>query len=217
VDAARETARADTGKVPTARRMTTCLILAAGDAARHNGGNKPLLEVNGETLLNRMWRQIKEQNPKISWLVTHRANDIGWGTVFHPVIEPKLHRWITETLLSTQDFWSDERDTVVLLGDVFYTDSAISKVFEFKGTVAFGKDCNIHALKWSPEFNGAMRDQLAKSVAETEAHPRTHGAGKLWRFVQEHGIHMVDFGDETTDFDSPQEHKRFLAKYASNR
>lgn len=192
--------------------MTTCLILAAGNAERHNGGNKPLLKVNGETLLNRTCRLSREHSngTHVEWLVSHVSYGSGCMQ-----IQPKKRRWITETLLSTHQFWSDVRDTIVLLGDVFYTDAAMEKVFKFKGTTAFGKGYNIHALKWSPQFNGAMKAQLEKYVSETEARPRTHGAGKLWRFVQSYGIHMVDFGDETTDFDSPQEHQRFIAKYGN--
>jgi hypothetical protein len=194
--------------------MTTCLILAAGEAERHNGGNKPLLEVNGETLLNRMWRMCEGYK---RWLVTHRSDLVppeysDWAA---NKFNPNSRRWIVETLLSSESLWKSSDCTVVLLGDVYYTHHAIATLFMDRDLNAFGNGFNIHAMRWNSRHNGFIAAGLSKSVMEAESNPRTHGAGKLWTFVECWQIPLIDFGDETTDFDSPQEHKRFIAKYGN--
>jgi len=195
--------------------MTTCLILAAGEAERHNGGNKPLLEVNGETLLNRTWRLCEGHK---RWVVTHRSDLVPLQDSECPEwtgFSPSARRWVVETLLSSFDIWSNLDETVVLLGDVFYTESAMEKIFETKTTAAFGKGCEVHALRIQTEDYGKVVNGLRRSISDAEARPRTRGAGKLWLFVECNRIPLIDFGDETTDFDSPQEHKRFIAKYVN--
>lgn len=200
--------------------MTTCLILAAGEAERHNGGNKPLLEVNGETLLNRTIRllvrntdwSVQNSNKQAIYCVTHRTDLDHKGAA---KFEPNKRRWITETLLSTVPLWRNGARTQIFLGDVYYTESAVRKVFQTCGPTAFGKGCNIHALAWCCDASAKIRDALTVFVENTEHYPRIHGAGKLWLFVERNQIPLIDFGDETTDFDSPQEHKRFIAKYGN--
>lgn len=195
--------------------MTTCLILAAGNAERHNGGNKPFLVVNGETLLDRTSRQLKEMDQcALIWLVAKRDFE------YHPLprYAPLSSRWVTETLLSTKSAWATHGCTIVCLGDVFYTQHAMNRMFDPNWTaVAFGNGCNIHALRWAPRNSSQMELGLKKSVEAAEKHPHSYGVGKLWTFVAalEPAIPVIDFGDETTDFDSPQEHQRFIAKYGN--
>lgn len=194
--------------------MTTCLILAAGDAERHNGGNKPLLKVNGETLLDRTWRLL-EEHPCERWLVTHNAELEDLRPV---TFRPVNRRWIVETLLSTRPLWNENHSTIVVLGDVYYTDYAVSEMFnDDLKYAAFGRGCNIHGLRWNSSHNAKIASELARSVKSAEDHPQNYGAGKLWTFVAccQPEIPVIDFGDETTDFDSPQEHQRFIAKYGN--
>jgi len=107
--------------------------------------------------------------------------------------------------------------TVVTLGDVYYSGHAMAELLGDNSLTAFGKGCNIHALRWNSRHHGKIATELSKSVKSAEEHPKHYGAGKLWTFVTccNPEIPVIDFGDETTDFDSPQEHKRFIEKYAS--
>lgn len=195
--------------------MTTCLILAAGNAERHNGGNKPLLKVNGETLLHRTLKLLDHAKRLKPIIVTNRK-DLMDSEPDYPVFEPSGSRWIVETLLSTRKLWSQQGATIVALGDVFYTKHAMQEMFNpaWHG-VAFGKGSNIHGLRWDSENSGAIANFLERSIKSAEEHPHSHGAGKLWLFVECAGLPVIDFGDETTDFDSPQEHQRFIAKYGN--
>lgn len=195
--------------------MTTCLILAAGNAERHNGGNKPLLKVNGETLLSRTDRLLSGRASKVI-LVTHRE-DLWFSDGKYPFI-PEKRRWITETLLSARNVWNEDGSTIIALGDVYYTEHAADMMFdEDIRCAAFGKGCNIHGLRWNSRHHGKIASELRKAVERAEQHPNAYGAGKLWTFIAsvEPQIPVIDFGDETTDFDSPQEHQRFIAKYGN--
>ena len=193
--------------------MTTCLILAAGEAERHNGGNKPLLEVNGETLLSRTCRLV-QPHCQCFWIVTHRTDMEDWQPL---CVNPKNRRWIVETLVSSMSLWSNTGSTTILLGDVFYTQFAIDMVFgTLQKITAFGHGCNIHAVRWFVDDNSYVSKRLSAERDYAEKHPRRHGAGKLWHWINcDPEIKVYDFCDETTDFDSPQEHKRFIAKYGN--
>lgn len=197
--------------------MTTCLILAAGDASRHNGGNKPLLMVNGETLLDRIWRQFGQfESPK---LVTHNSEIWPSSNPFcADRFVPSGRRWVVETLLSSRPIWNENGATIILLGDVFYTEHAVDEMFnDDLKCAAFGKGCNIHGMRWNSRHHGKIALELRKAIERAEKKPNAYGAGKLWTFIAsvEPPIPVIDFGDETTDFDSPLEHKRFVEKYGN--
>lgn len=198
--------------------MTTCLILAAGNAERHNGGNKPLLTVGKtgkKTLLARTIEKCEMWFGCRPFIVTHRQ-DVMDAAMGCTCWIPKARRWIVETLLCTSEAWPKDDRTVVLLGDVYYTKHAYAEIAIQSGLAAFGKGCDIYALCWRSISNECVASGLKQSVADAEARPASHGAGKLWKFVERNGIALIDFGDATTDFDSPQEHKRFIEKYASH-
>lgn len=197
--------------------MTTCLILAAGNAERHNGGNKPLLKVNGETLLERTARIVEMHSCYDNVLITHR-HDLMDIEAFHEVFIPRKRRWIVETLLSARHQWNEDGDTIIALGDVYYTEHAVNEMFNPNWKcAAFGKGRNIHGMRWNSRHHGKIAFELEGAVERAEKRPNAYGAGKLWSFIAsvEPPIPVIDFGDETTDFDSPQEHKRFIEKYAS--
>lgn len=190
-------------------------ILAAGKAERHNGGNKPLLMVCGMTLLERTWALAEPHSFRLT-LVTDRSDLVPPTGLNSSKLIPALSRWTIETLASTQCRWSVEHPTVILLGDVYYTEAAIFQVFSTELTCAFGSGFNIHAVKIMPKQFALVSKTLRNSIDSAVAHPTQHGAGKLWLWLKcNPDIPVIDFGDETTDFDSPQEHKRFVEKYGN--
>ncbi len=188
--------------------MNVCLILAAGNAERHNGGNKPLLKVGKETLLERMVRQIKPHVSHI-YIITHRDD------LIHPgckVFAPKFRKTITDTLLSTTQLWSLTGTTIALLGDVYYADKAIDDIVNStKFLQAFGHECNIHALAIGFHGMFAAIGELTRFCQFVDD-PDKYCHGKLYGFVRWASISTHRLDDLTTDIDSPVEHKRLLAK-----
>lgn len=111
------------------------IIMAAGDGVRwrdHLGVPKHLVSIDGETLVHRTARQ---------------ANDRGWRVDVvgldkrYPTPHSKLHllpdaaRWPTGTdadkFLSSRYLWSPDGRSIVLYGDVFFTDEAMNLIANF--------------------------------------------------------------------------------------
>lgn len=186
-------------------------ILAAGNAERHNGGNKPLLKVGDETLLERMVRQVRP-HVKAIWIVTHR------NEIFHPQCNrmyPSSHDCICDTLNSSSLLWCLGSRTVVLLGDVYYTDTAISFILGYdRAVTAFGDGCNIHALSIPYQHAFWVSAQLGEFRKLVRDEPAKHKHGKLYAFCDwvTPRIKRIALDTDTTDIDSPREHKRLLAK-----
>lgn len=191
--------------------MSIALILAAGKAERHNGGNKPLLKVGNETLLERMVRQIKPHVETI-WLITHRED------LTHQdckLFNPPSHDFICDTLHSSSLIWCLGSRTIVLLGDVYYTDNSMAFIVKYDSDVAaFGDGCNIHALSIPYQHAFWTSGQLGLFRKCVHAEPFKHKHGKLYAFCDwlSPRIKRIALDTDTTDIDSPLEHKRLLAK-----
>lgn len=189
--------------------MISGLILAAGEAERHNGGNKPLLIVNCETLLDRTVRLFRKHCSKLT-IVTHRAD------IAHPGCEylmPSNRERVTNTLLSTRSLWSDEM-TLVLLGDVYYGDGAPQTMLSSaRGAEAFGEGCNIHGLTILAGANSYLAERLEQFCELVKKTPHKYGFGKLYAFVDWAAIPRRPI--DAVDIDSPQQHKRLIEKYGN--
>lgn len=184
-------------------------ILAAGKAERHNGGNKPLLKVGHETLLERMVRQIKPRVDAV-WIVTHRDD------VFHPDcnrMNPSSHEYVCDTFHSSNMLWCLGSRTIILLGDVYYSEWAMSFIATYNREVAaFGEGCNIHALSIPYQHAFWVSAQLGEFRKAVRHEPAKHKYGKLYAFCDWAKINRIALDEFTTDIDSPKEHKRLLAK-----
>lgn len=187
--------------------MSIALILAAGEAERHNGGNKPLLKVGNETLLERMVRQVKPHVGSI-YIVTHRED------LTHPdckIFKPPKHDFIAETLWQTPMIWCLGSRTIVLLGDVYYSDSGIVTILGSEDLRAFGQSPNIHAMNIPYQNAFWLSGELSEFCKRVKQDPKTYFHGKLHGFCWFSKIRVSPL-EGTTDIDSPQEHKRLLAK-----
>lgn len=189
--------------------MSNVFILAAGKAERHNGGNKPLLKVGNETLLERMVRQIKPHVRTI-WIVSHRDD------LHHPdclLTKPSAHDCICDTLHSCSVLWCLGSRTIILLGDVYYTDAAISTILNYSdGVFAFGEGYNIHALSIPYQQAFWTMGALTEFRKLVRNEPHRHKHGKLYAFCEWFRIRKIPLDRDTTDIDSPKEHKRLLEK-----
>jgi len=176
-------------------------IMAAGKAERHNGGNKPLLVVEGETLLDRMCRQAAGIR---KYIVTHR-DDLKNENA--NVLVPKSHDFFADTLLSTVPYWKERN--IILWGDVYYTDEVMKEIMaEERPLVAFGDNRDIYAAVfkmsepvdwWLTKYVDAVRNNR-------------HETGFFRGLIFAGFSKFVRVTDGTFDFDSPQEYKQFLNK-----
>ncbi len=205
------------------------IILCAGDGSRWNnflGLPKQLIPINGEALLHRMVRLCHEHNITDISIVTHNKKlESDGATLFHP----PLCRWTAETLLSTKEMWSSR--TTILLGDVFYTESAMKKILTTESPLQFfGRPSasnytftpygELFALCFSAESVNTITNACCTVIADGVA----GGKGKLWQLyrsivgaeLNQHHIEKDFFfpiHDFTDDIDSPEEYEKVIKRY----
>ena len=129
---------------------TKVLIMAQGEGSRWQPDVrfvnvdipavvKQFIRVGEETILTRTLRQIQKYKAEVYVVINQEfANYLPFGTMMLPLDEPtgKLLRGIW---IATE--WTDPADrTVVLLGDVVYSNNAIKIIFEEeRGIPLFGR------------------------------------------------------------------------------
>lgn len=109
--------------------MAKALILCAGNGSRwgeYLGVPKQLITINNETLLDRTVRLLNKNGNNNIEIVFNDHRVMLNHCAFY---RPSKSQWIVETLLSTRDLWKGQ--TIILLGDVFYTERAIQLSLAF--------------------------------------------------------------------------------------
>lgn len=112
------------------------IIAAAGGWEKWDGQSPHLVEIEGEILLHRTIRQVKQYTSYI-WLAgPYEHPDVLQVT---PVATPGIG-WI-DCYLSTQYLWSDTERTVHLLGDVWFSDETMKTIMtdECREWMAYGR------------------------------------------------------------------------------
>lgn len=209
--------------------MKRALILSAGDGARwgeYLGVPKQLIPIRREPLLYRTVRLVRENGIVDVRIVTHdprlRVEHCG-------VFRPRRYRWTAETLLSTRHLWSAR--TLVLLGDVFYSDQAMDRIVNWSEPIA------IFGRRGPNEYTGCRHGELfAISVDETMAHVLQEAAsravghaecgawGNLWDVyyclvglpldsARTDDRVFQQIQDLTDDFDTPEDYDRAIPRY----
>ena len=184
------------------------LILASGSQERWNENNhseyriKQLVNVKGEILIQRIQRQFE------SIVVTHNPGIIEFSD---NVLRPERDEWTIETLLSTSKLWKNQ--TIILLGDVYYSDYSVEIINSFKGELMFFGNLNeIFAISFNnhKKVINCLAAILIRNVFD----------GRLWQLYRNyHGLNraihkIVDnftfITDETQDFDVIDEYNDFI-------
>lgn len=197
------------------------LILAAGSQQRWNENNaqypevKQLLEIDGETLIERIQRQF----PGV--VVTNHLKIVARSK---KVYRPKKYRWTIETLLDTEELW--EGQVRILLGDVYYTDEAAETINECDcGLQFFGTNAELFAISFN-DFP-FVKHNLEKCVRMHEEDNQLEENGRLWTLYRLcEGLKIDDhsrfapknlcpkgaftyINDETQDFDTVEDIEHF--------
>ena len=152
------------------------LILAAGQQSRfpENYTPKQLLEICGETLLARQVRQLK-QFDVIPTVIT-KNNEIKRQA---PVsFEPRHNDTVLQTLLSTEPLWSAK--TIILLGDVFYSQKLIEDIFADSQPIKFwltGTEI------YSFSFISSKKEEIKNAINKIDQNRRLFSA-KLWHLYR---------------------------------
>ena len=203
--------------------MTTrVLILAAGDAVRwENYRNTPKhrLIIEDEVLIERTARQFLKYTDDVVIVGNKNAHQVEGCSMYVPGQGRNLKDMAK--FISSQTIWSDDR-TVLLFGDVYFTDEAVETIMSDKKKWRFylrkgastitGKGWReIFGISFQASFNRdihkAILEVVSKNIASTTGGwflfthlQRTEDYDKL--FTTDNHIEIDDW---TEDFDFPDD------------
>lgn len=207
------------------------LIMCGGNGQRwanYMGILKQQISFGGETLLERTVRLLQERDVADITVVLGKNSMLAWDKT--RIMEVRSSGWITEGLEETQRKWRGR--TIILLGDVFYTEPAIDRILSSNiSPVFFGRSgASLRTGKPYRElfgmgFDVSSADQILKALENVHQHTISGGGGRLWqlystvvgfplnqsRVEQKHFLEINDFTD---DFDLPQDYRRARRRFA---
>lgn len=167
---------------------TSIIILCAGKSERwknHLEMPKQLVPVNGLPLLHRTIRLVKKFRENNITIVTHRSD------LIHPdckSLNPEKREWIVASLLSSKNAWGGK--TVVLLGDVYYSEKAMKQILAAgSGINFFGCDKaqktrnEIFAFSFDGSDAVTLESHILRAVKEAEDRKKTIPALKRFEKV----------------------------------
>ncbi len=197
------------------------LIIAAGEGVRWNnylGTTKHKVVVDGESLIERTTRLFKGCDIKI--LGRDESYEVEGAELCIPD-EIGMHD-INRQCYNSQHLWNTEGRTIIVLGDVFFTDEAVDTIRkEYDDITIFGRKekGKVNGCLWGELFAHTFMPQHHEEYAEAylKASKIIKDDGRLndwwehYRFldgidpmVHDTGKRFVEINDFTDDFDRPQ-------------
>jgi CTP:phosphocholine cytidylyltransferase-like protein len=215
------------------------IIAAAGDATRwSNYLNTPkhLIKIDNEPILYRTVRLFKERGITDIYIVGPDDNRyrIKGTKLFIPIKNPK--NFDADKFLSSETLWSLTERTVVIFGDVFFTEQAIDTIINDKSNnwVAFGRysKSDITGSTYGEMFGHSFFPNNIKDHKNALLHVidlvnrQFANKGNGWEHyrvmqrvpdieVKVHQIYenFVEINDWTEDFDFPKDYDRFIKRW----
>lgn len=219
------------------------IIIAAGEGTRwnnHLGVAKHFIEIDGEPIIHRTVRLLREHDVDDVWVV---ANDdrylIDGSQRFAPTLRQECHENCgADKFLSSKDLWLDDGRTIVLYGDVYFTDKAMRTICTYAH-----RDWLLFARPYGSEVTGCPWGEcFAQSFFEDHIpeHLRTlalavdlhhdkrirHPSG--WQHYRAmtglpveywdrpfYGDRLVPINDFTEDFDSKEDYETFMRHWGA--
>ncbi len=114
-------------------QMTT-IFICAGEATRWNnygGTPKHYAVLNGEPIIERATRLFREHGAQ-DLIVVSKEYNIANTTSFRPTLNDSF--FDADKFLSSRRLWNDAGRTVVVYGDVYWTDNAVQQVCTYDET-----------------------------------------------------------------------------------
>jgi hypothetical protein len=210
--------------------MTRVIIACAGGPGKwgnYLGVPRHLAPMDGEPLLHRTVRQLLAYPVDIHVTAPEPERYLIPGTSLHVVTRPAPNEYV-----SSRHLWCRDGRTVLLLGDVYFTDDAIATILGYDGPLwrLFGRAGpsavtgspwgEVFGSSWLPRHHAMLDEHLQQvALAFAYGHSRRFTAWEVLRSVQRTPLnqHMVNptwFGeidDATDDLDTPADFDRHPA------
>ena len=208
---------------------TRALILCAGSGERwgeYQGNPKHLIKIEGERLIDRTVRLIKENSPSTDIVIV--ANDDRYkieGTTLHkPVLNPDnvgADNW-----LSSMPLWNKEGRTYFIFGDIWFSEDAMKRIFDPETKdmwFVYGREnrSRFTGKEWEEWFCMSFlpkdHDHVQKTLERVRDDFNDGRIGRAggWEFYRALKIddpvnHFVIIDDFTEDFDFPVDYDRWI-------
>lgn len=214
---------------------TKVLISVGGDQERwgnYLGINKHHVRVNGETILERMVRLFRSFGiADISLVGWDESYKIPGTKFLSPMVDKS--KGDANKYLCSQEYWNQSGRTIVVFGDVYFSDKAIYKIAfdQHRDWTLFGRTTDSIIGKTHPEpFALSFHPQeitkikiAAVRCVDLFDKQITNGVS-LWHLYRAlvglpdklmdknlFGEHLVDIDDLTDDFDNKEDFHRFFS------
>jgi hypothetical protein len=199
------------------------LILAAGESSRwenYRGTPKHLLVIDNETILHRTVRQVKQYTNDIVVVGRGSEHKVEGTTFFSPIDDTSFEM---NKFGSSMEMWLENGKTVILFGDVYFSDEAIDLIMTNTEDWRFylrpgpsnvtGKNCKeIFAIT----FDSSVLNLFKSAVTKLRDYKTSAAGWSLFRYLTlgspsippndtrmfNYGRHVV-INDWTEDFDYP--------------
>jgi hypothetical protein len=204
------------------------LILAAGESSRwgnYRGGKKHFLTIDNEVLIHRTVRQCLQYTDDVTVVGLDLSYKVDGADLFVP--DRPNPAWLDMAKFrSSMELWSNSR-TVLVLGDVYFTDYAIDQLFSSTQTWVFLLRKNHSIITGGrPEvfglaFDHSMQSHIKERIQVLiDGKVAPHAGG--WRLYKDlirpsygdpfNNNHHISIDDWTTDFDYPSDLDEFESR-----
>tara|TARA_B100001245_G_C22893021_1_gene430418 strand:+ start:2153 stop:2842 length:690 start_codon:yes stop_codon:yes gene_type:complete len=131
---------------------TVAIIIAAGDATRwggYGGTRKHFAKIDGEPIIHRTVRLLNQyEDVEVFVVGTDDEYDIPGSTLYVPTKDTD-NNFDADKFLNSRELWNKDGRTIVIYGDVFFTEEAMEKLM--------GKhevDWRLYARPFGSEYTG---------------------------------------------------------------
>lgn len=214
---------------------TRVLILCAGPGERwgdHGGAPKHLTEVEGEILLHRTVRQVNAYTNDVCVISPPRDTRYNVEGAIRKAARHVPERGDADKYMSSRHLWNTKGRTVILLGDVWYTDEAMARIMRYRSVwTMYGRlgASQFTGYRYGEcfafSFHPKHHEEFDRALARAEAMKLAGRSGwilyKIMGMKQNpvnlwgksvHTRRHVEINDWTDDFDYPAQLDRFLER-----
>lgn len=207
--------------------MTRVIIIAAGDGTRwgnYRGTPKHLAVVEKEVLLERTCKQFLKYTDDVCVVGLDERYKID-GTSLYTIKTQNTHWGDAAKFMSSKNLWLPNGRTVLVFGDVYFTNDAVRKIMKNNDPFKFflRKDANEETgARWKEIFALSFDERSVRYIGERLLHMISRGAPQRqagWALYKEivqanvvdlfNNSHFVEINDWTEDFDFPDDLERW--------
>jgi len=210
--------------------VTKCIIICAGEATRwenYLGVPKHLIKIGGETIIERIVKLIhKYKQDVVDVVIVAKDNkdkryQVNGARTVNAFLRPE--NLDADKFLSSSFLWSEGSRTLVIYGDVWFSEEAMEQIMAYQGKdwVLFAnkKECFVQSfypkdLEQHRKALEYVRDQhVAGKIKRCGGweHYRAMNGTPLDKHIYDDKIILIE--DLTDDFDFPWEYDEWIVRY----